>query len=156
LESRFSFSIAGFWGNIVALASGVAFASVALFLRKEKAGSPVASIILGNAVVALVSLPSMLQAPSLGAGDRWQLLLLGAVQLGLPYVFYGTAIKHVTALEATIIPLLEPVLNPLWVMLALEERPGPWALLGGALVLGAVLTRGALMVRARPVRVLIR
>ena len=76
-------------------------------------------------IVALAGLPFMLQAPSLGASGCWRLLLLGAVQLGLPYVFYGTAIKHVTALEATLIPLLEPVLNPLWVMLALGERPGP-------------------------------
>ena len=85
----------------------------------------------------------------LGAGDGWWLLLLGTLQLGLPYVLYAIAIKHVTALEATLIPLLEPVLNPLWVMLALGERPGPWAIVGGLLVLAAVLGRGAMMVRGR-------
>ena len=138
---------AGFWGNIVALGSGLAFASVALCLRKEKEGSPVAAIILGNMVVALAGLPFMFQH-SLGAGGGWRLLLLGTVQLGLPYVLYATAIKSVTALEATLIPLLEPVLNPLWVMLALGERPGPWAIVGAALVLIAVLGRGALMLRA--------
>lgn len=143
---------AGFWGNIVALGSGLAFASVAIFLRKEKAGSPVTSIILGNVIVALAGAPFMLRTP-LGQGDGWQLLLLGTLQLGLPYVLYAIAIKHVTALEATLIPLLEPVLNPLWVMLALGERPGPWAVVGAALVLGAVLARGALMIsgkRPRP------
>lgn len=149
---------AGMWGNIIALGSGLAFASVALFLRKEKAGSPVASILLGNILVALIGLPFVLQAPSLGEGGLWRLVLLGTVQLGLPYVFYAAAIKQVTALEATLIPLLEPVLNPLWVMLALGERPGPWAIVGGLLVLGAVLGRGLLMMRAgrriaaRPVR----
>ena len=144
---------AGMWGNIIALASGMAFASVTLFLRKEKAGSPVASIVLGNLLVALVGLPFLLQAPSLGTNGLWRLLLLGTVQLGLPYVFYATAIKQVTALEASLIPLLEPVLNPLWVMLALGERPGPWAVVGGLLVLIAVLGRGLLMIRqnrARP------
>jgi drug/metabolite transporter (DMT)-like permease len=147
---------AGFWGNVVALGSGLAFASVALFLRKEKDGSPVAAIILGNALVAVAGVPFMMQH-SLGAGGLWRLVLLGTVQLGLPYVLYATAIKSVTALEATLIPLLEPVLNPLWVMLALGERPGPWAILGGALVLGAVLARGALMVRTkRNAQVLVR
>jgi drug/metabolite transporter (DMT)-like permease len=141
-------TVAGFWGNVIALGSGLAFASVALFLRKEKAGSPVASIILGNTVVALVGVPFMLQT-SLGEGGLWRLVLLGTLQLGLPYVLYSTAIKHVTALEATLIPLLEPVLNPLWVMLALGERPGPWAMVGGVLVLGAVLGRGALMIKGR-------
>jgi len=146
-------TIAGWWGNIIALGSGLAFAAVALFLRKEKAGSPIASIVLGNVIVALAGLPFMLVAPSLGGGRWWRLLLLGTVQLGLPYVFYAAAIKHVTALEATLIPLLEPVLNPLWVMLALGERPGSWAIVGALLVLAAVLARGVLMVAGRRPRV---
>jgi drug/metabolite transporter (DMT)-like permease len=48
-----------------------------------------------------------------------------------------------------LIPLIEPVLNPVWVMLALGERPGPWAIAGAALVLGAVLVRGIVMVHRR-------
>ncbi len=144
-------TVAGFWGNIVALGSGLAFASVAIFLRKEKAGSPVTSIILGNIIVAVAGAPFMFQE-SLDSGDVGRLLLLGLLQLGLPYVLYAAAIKQVTALEATMIPLLEPVLNPLWVMLALGERPGPWAIVGGAMVLIAVLARGALMVRSRRTR----
>lgn len=138
-------TVSGFRGNIVALASGVAFAFVALCLRKEKTGSPGTSIILGNIIVAIAGAPFMFHYP-LGSGGGWRLLLLGTLQLGLPYVFYAAAIKHVTALEATLIPLLEPVLNPTWVMLTLGETPGPWAIVGGTLVLAAVLTRGALMV----------
>ena len=141
-------SVSGFWGNIVALGSGLAFAWLVLFLRKERAGSPVTSAILGNAIVAIAGLPFLLRA-QFSAVDLRLLLVLGIVQLGLPYVFYTTAIKHVTALEATLITLIEPILNPTWVMLALGERPGPWAILGGILVLGAVLTRGAMMVRTR-------
>ena len=143
-------TIAGLWGNILALGSGLAFALVALFLRKEKAGSPIASIVLGNVIVAVAGAPFMFQAPSLGEDGLWRLVLLGTVQLGLPYVLYATAIKQVSALEATLIPLLEPVLNPLWVMLALGERPGPWAIVGGLLVLSAVLGRGVMMMRTRP------
>ena len=143
-------TVAGLWGNILALGSGLAFASVALFLRKEKAGSPVASIVLGNVIVAVAGAPFMFQAPSLCEDGLWRLVLLGAVQLGLPYVLYATAIKQVSALEATLIPMLEPVLNPLWVMLALGERPGPWAIVGGLLVLSAVLGRGVMMMRTRP------
>ncbi|HEY1769171.1 MAG TPA: DMT family transporter [Chthoniobacterales bacterium] len=147
-------TVTGFWGNIIALGSGLAFASVALCLRKEKAGSPAASIILGNLIVALGGLPFIFQQ-HLGEAVMWRLLALGVFQLGLPYVLYATAIKYVTALEATLIPLLEPVLNPLWVMLALGERPGHWAILGGALVLGAVLARAGMMMlpgRPKPLR----
>lgn len=74
------------------------------------------------------------------------------MQLGLPYVLYAAAIKQVTALEATLIPFIEPILNPLWVMLALGERPGPWAIVGGVLVLGTVLLRTTLMIRGRNIR----
>jgi drug/metabolite transporter (DMT)-like permease len=76
-------------------------------------------------------------------------LVLGVLQLGVSYALYAEAIKHVTALEAMLIPLIEPILNPVWVMLALGERPGPWAMVGAALVLGAVLLRGIVMVRRR-------
>jgi drug/metabolite transporter (DMT)-like permease len=148
-------TVAGFWGNIVALGSGFAFGCVAIFLRKEKAASPVTSIVLGNIIVALAGLPFVFQS-SLGHGDGWRLLLLGIFQLGLPYVLYAVAIKHVTALEATLIPLLEPVLNPLWVMLALGEKPGPWAIVGALLVLSAVLGRGLLMVLSKRDRTGIR
>jgi len=143
-------TVAGLWGNILALGSGLAFALVALFLRKERADSPVASIVLGNIIVAVAGAPFIFQAPSLGEDGLWRLVLLGAVQLGLPYVLYAAAIKQVSALEATLIPLLEPILNPLWVMLALGERPGPWAIVGGLLVLSGVLGRGVMMMRARP------
>ena len=67
--------------------------------------------------------------------------VLGVVQLGIPYVLYSVAIRRVTALEAILIPMIEPILNPLWVLLKRGEVPGPWSLLGGALVLGAVLLR---------------
>lgn len=140
-------SVSGFWGNIVALASGLAFAGVALFLRKEKAGAPLVSVILGNAIVAVAGVPFLLHA-TFTAKAIGLLLVLGVVQLGISYVLYAIAIKHVTALEATLIPLLEPVLNPTWVMLALGERPGVWAMFGGMLVLIAVLGRGLMMVRS--------
>ena len=139
----------GFWGNIVALASALAFASLVIFLRKERTGSPINSVILGNIIVGIAGAPFLLRAPLHQARALWLVLVLGVLQLGLSYALYAEAIKHVTALEAMLIPLIEPVLNPVWVMLALGERPGPWAIVGGALVLGAVLVRGIVMVRRR-------
>ena len=116
--------------------------NMALLAREPNGGlivlaNPTAAVHL-NLIVALAGLPFMLQAP-LGDCGGWRLFLLGTVQLGLPYVFYAAAIKHVTALEATLIPLLEPVLNPLWVMLALGERPGPWAIVGALLVVAMTI-----------------
>lgn len=142
----------GFWGNIVALASALAFASLVILLRKEKAGSPINIVILGNIIVGIVGIagvPFLLRAPLFQPRALWLVMVLGVVQLGVSYALYAEAIKHVTALEAMLIPLIEPILNPVWVMLALGERPGPWAIAGATLVLGAVSVRGIVMVRRR-------
>lgn len=140
-------TILGLWGNILALLSGLSFAALVLFLRKERASSPSTSIILGNLLVALVGLPFLIHAAHFDWPTSWRVLVLGVFQLGLPYALYAYAIKEVTALEAILLPFIEPILNPLWVMLALGERPGRWAIVGGICVLGAVLLRGAMMIR---------
>lgn len=130
----------GFRGNLVAILSGVAFAGTALFLRRQKDGSPLESVFLGNILAFLIGLPAMLaSAPAPGSWPG--LVLLGVFQLGLSYILYAEAIRHVTALEAILVPVIEPVLNPVWVFLLLGEQPGRWALLGGAVVLGSVLLR---------------
>ena len=141
---------AGMAGNVIAVLSGVAFAAMTLLMRKQKNSSAIESIILGNALAFAVGLPFMFTAPSLPSRDGWlALLLLGVVQLGVSYQLYARAIRHVTALEAVLLPVVEPILNPVWVLLALGERPSPRALAGGAIVLGAVTLRAAASLRAR-------
>jgi drug/metabolite transporter (DMT)-like permease len=136
----------GMWGNLCALASGLSYAGLTILLRKQKDGSPVDSILAGNILTALIGLPFMLGAwPSASTGLG--LLVLGVFQLAIPYWLYALAIKKVQALEASLICVIEPVLNPLWVLLFLGERPQPWALLGGALVLATATARGVLTVR---------
>ena len=136
-------SLAGMWGNICGVIAGITFAWLILFLRKQKDGSPIESVILGNALTALVALPMMVrQLPT--AQDWIWLLLLGSVQTALPYLLYSTAIRHVTALEATLIPVIEPLLNPTWAFLFLGERPGFWALIGGCTILSAITLRSVM------------
>ena len=143
----------GLWGNVCAISSGATFACLVILLRKQSHGSPLESVILGNALTALVGFPFMLE--SMPDFSSWVgLLILGVVQLGLPYILYSVAIKHVTALDAILIPAIEPILNPLWVFLVMREVPGPWALLGGFIVLVSVTSRSvlsALLNRRRPI-----
>jgi drug/metabolite transporter (DMT)-like permease len=91
-------------------------------------------------------------SPPPDAAGFGALLVLGVFQLGVPYLLYSYSIKRVTALEAVLIPVIEPVLNPVWVLLFLGERPGSLALLGGAIVLGAVVVRALIALRAGKVR----
>ena len=135
------FSPRGLTGILAALASGVSFGVMVMLLRKERDASPASALLLGNILTAAIGLPFAIGHP-LTAPEAGALALLGVVQLGIPYILYSLAIRHVTALEAILVPMLEPILNPLWVDLAKGERPGPWSLVGGALVLGAVLLRG--------------
>lgn len=144
----------GLLGNAVAIFSGMAFAGLVLTMRKQKDGSPIESIILGNVLAFLIGLPWLLQAPPMPADSWVALAALGTLQLGVSYLLYSKAVKHVTALEAVLIPVIEPVLNPLWVMLVLGEKPSGLALVGGAIVIGAVTWRALTSIRRPPPEVL--
>lgn len=139
-----SLSTKGVLGNIVAIASGVCFALQAMFLRMQKKGSPWESIFLGNILTAIIGIPFLSIAWPNASG--WlNLLILGVVQLGLPYILYAKAIKHTSALEATLIPVIEPILNPIWVALFIGEKPGLWSFVGGIIVLAAITIRCVLV-----------
>lgn len=137
-------TVAGLWGNICGLLSGLSFALMVLSLRKDRSGSPIKAVLLGNLLTAAIGLPVVLFSPAPGGNGWLGLLLLGTVQLAIPYVLYTVCIRRVTALDATLITLIEPVLNPLWVMWMLGERPGSWATVGAVLVLASVVVRAVL------------
>jgi drug/metabolite transporter (DMT)-like permease len=66
------------------------------------------------------------------------LLVLGVVQLGIPYVLYALASKDCSPLACSLIGMLEPILNPIWVLIFDGETPGFYALIGGIIVVAAV------------------
>ncbi len=130
----------GLWGNLIAILSAVFFALMIIFLRMQKEGSPIETVILGNVITFFICLPFIIQEPPTGA-NLLPLSYLGIFQLGLPFVFYSTAIKYITAIDAVLIQTIEPLLNPIWVFLIIGETPGTWAVIGGAVVLVTVTVR---------------
>jgi drug/metabolite transporter (DMT)-like permease len=133
-------STAGLWGNVAALGSGACFGWLTLFLRLQKGGSGIESIFLGNLLAAVLGLPFMFG--SMPDARSWGgLVLLGTVQMGIPYVLFSMAVRHVPAVTAILVPMIEPVLNPVWVLLLLGETPSPMAVAGGAVILGTVAAR---------------
>ena len=134
----------GILGNFIAILAGIAFAGLALCLRKQKDGSPLESLILGNILTGIIGLPFIIDSGIPSQQSIIALLVLGIFQLGLPYILYSKAIKHVSALDAVLIPVLEPILNPLWVFLLLGESIGMWPMIGGAIIIVAITTRSIL------------
>lgn len=139
----------GLLGNICGAISGVTLAAFCLCMRKQKDASPFGTVLLGNIITTVVSLPFMIGS-SPGTEGLINLALLGIFQLGLAYIFYSLAIKHVTALETALIGAIEPVLNPVWVFLVLGEKPGLWAAAGGCIILVAVTVRCIRTAKAQP------
>jgi drug/metabolite transporter (DMT)-like permease len=142
-------SVGGLAGNIVAIGSGFAFGWFILFMRKQKDQSTLETPLLGNIIAAAIGIPFMFGGtPDL---TGWAALVtLGVVQLGLSYILFAAAVKHASALDSILVPTIEPLLNPIWVFLLLGERPGPWALVGGVIVLVSVTARSVLMTRTGP------
>ncbi len=143
-------SLSGKVGNLVAILSSFGFAGLPLLLRLEDRATlargkrpgphgPLLAITLGNAIAALVCLPGVLASPPASTKAWLVILLLGTCQIALPYLLYGMAIRVLDALESSLIASIEPILSPIWVVLATGEKPGRAALVGGAMIVAAVL-----------------
>jgi len=98
--------------------------------------------LLGNILTFLICVPFLFQDVTFEMGPWIRVTYLGVIQLGLAYILYSTAIKHVSALDSIIYPVIEPVFNPILAFLFLGELMSGNAQFGGALVLAGVLGRG--------------
>jgi drug/metabolite transporter (DMT)-like permease len=140
-------------GNLYALASGLCFALYFLSLRHPKARevNRASSVIYGNVLAVLITAPWGLAAiPDMNLHDTLSVIYLGVVQLGVAYTLFTVAMaRGVRSLDAGIICYIEPVLNPVWVFLVIGEQPSRWALLGGAIIVTAVIVHMLLDARLK-------
>ena len=149
-------------GNVLAVASGVTFAFAMILLRKQKAGSPLESIMLSQFLTFAVSIPFLFSGmPGTGAGSAvsgrpallaWlALAYLGVFQMGLSSILLAYGVRHVTAVQSFLISMIEPIFNPVWVFLLLGEKPTGFAFAGGVVILAATTLR-FLLPMLRPTR----
>jgi len=132
-------------GNIVALAAGVAFAAFFLGMRKNKNEYQFSSIFYGNVLVALICFPFALEIETLTFHDMWMVSFLGIFQIGLAYIFFTYGLRRVLAIEASMISLIEPVFNPIWVFIGYNEIPSGTAIIGGIIIISAITIRTAIV-----------
>jgi drug/metabolite transporter (DMT)-like permease len=144
---------ANFAGNMIALAAGFAYAGVVLCLRVLRDEDSAWLVMLNHAVGGVVLLPWIWTLPVWLALSQWSLIaMLGIVQMGLAYVLFARGVRSIKTQEAALIPLLEPLLNPLWVWLLWREQVAAGTWVGGALIVGGLALRYLVL----PVRTLKR
>ena len=144
-------------GNVIATASSFTAALMMIGLRGlsapnslrraepgvDDAGSAPAAVLMGNLIAFAVALPFALPVHA-RLVDAAIIAYVGVFQIGLAYALLLAGLRRISALEASLLMFVEPVLSPLWAWLIQGERPGPWALAGGALILAATALRTAL------------
>src|SRR5436305_11813209 len=141
------FETRGMAGNGMALVSSVFFAALILSLRREQPAAQ-AAVTWGNLVCAAAVLPFVAHDLALTPRSFFVLAFLGIFQIALAYFFFVKGLEHVTATQASLTGMVEPVSNPVWVFLFLGERPSLYAIAGAAVVLAAI---GWHTVTAQPV-----
>jgi drug/metabolite transporter (DMT)-like permease len=134
-----------FFGDVLAVVSGFFFGVHSVFLRMIKQGDPANGMLLSHVLCALFSVPFFFVYPAvLSVGSAGAILFMGIVQIGVASALFAYGIKRVTAVQAMLTAMIEPVLNPVWVLAVTGERPTVSALIGGGIIITALALSTAL------------
>ena len=126
-------------GNCVAIFAGMAFACYYMSLDGASESQRMSAILIAHGLTFLVGLPfTFVYPPELSAAPVACILVLGVVQLGIPYVLLGRASGACPPLACSLLGAVEPLLNPVWVFIFDGEAPGLWALIGGVVVVATI------------------
>lgn len=129
----------GRWlGDAIALLSGIFYAGVFMLNSFEK-GDAISSVFLGQLLCGIVLSPLALKETDFSVPVLLSVFFLGAVQVGLAYIFFTTGTKYIDPLTASIINALEPILNPVLVAVFYGEKLGKLSLIGAVIVLCGIL-----------------
>jgi len=139
-------------GNLLAVVSGLTWALTLIGLRwgarhgvphgaTQRAQIGISAVVMGNAMAFAVGLPFLASLPSASAVEWATLAYLGVFQIAIAYMFLTSAATHLRALDASLLLLIEPVLNPIWTWLVHGEDPGARTLVGGAVIVSATAAR---------------
>lgn len=130
-------------GNLFAALSGLSYALLLCGLRwlgkHTDADQGLSAVVLGNVIAFLAVLPMALPLGPHRAVAWGVILYLGVFQIAGAYLLVTSALRHVPAIEASLMLLVETAFNPIWAWLLLGEVPAALVLLGGGLIVGATV-----------------
>lgn len=130
--------VGNIWGNVLALLGGVFFAGV-FFMNNRPDIDPIDNAVVSFALNSIIAIPFIFTIESFGVKEILPVLGLGVLQFGLPYITFSIGIKKCSPFNASIIALLEAILNPIWVFLVIGEKPGMVGLIGCVIVIVAIV-----------------
>lgn len=128
-------------GNIFGILAGVTLAQMFVMVGRggDDDATRMSGILIAHILTLLIGLPVGLpQTEEVAAMEILYVIILGVFQLGIPYVLYGIASKDCPPLACSLIGMLEPLLNPVWVAIFIGEVPGPFALAGAVIIIVTV------------------
>ena len=129
-----------FLGDGVAILSGIFFGAHSVFMRMQKDANPADSMLLSHLISLVISIPFIIiYPPQLSASTVFPIIFMGVIQIGCSSLLYSFAIKRISAVQAMLTATIEPLLNPVWVLAITGEKPTTSALIGGGIILTAVI-----------------
>ena len=127
-----------FLGDFLALVSGIFYAFLFIMNQFED-GDALSSLLFGQLACGICLSPLCLKETIFDPPVLLAVFLLGAVQVGLAYIFFNTGTRYTDPVTASIIGAIEPILNPALVAVFYGEKLGRFSLIGAAIVIGGVL-----------------
>ena len=126
-------------GNFVAIFAGACLGGMFIAMGKAETQERFSAMLVGQAVAFIFGLPFIITTkPEFSALPVLYIIILGVLQLGIPYILYGRAAEHCPPLACSLLGALEPLLNPVWVLIFAGDKPGLFALIGGVIVIVSV------------------
>ena len=129
------------FGNVLGILAGIFLALMFVMVGQggDDDSTRMSGILIAHAITLLIGLPLGIPMTAHVAGiEIVYVIILGVFQLGIPYVIYGIASRDCPPLACSLIGMLEPLLNPVWVAIFIGETPGPFALVGAVIIIATV------------------
>lgn len=137
------------YGNIVGVMAGIFMAGMYISVGKTNEREKMSGIFFGQLLTALIGVPFFfLTECTITAISVVSVIILGIVQIGIPYILFGLASANCPPLALCLIAAVEPLLNPVWVLIFDGERPGVLSIIGGIIIICAVTAQCILQNRS--------
>ncbi|ATW24310.1 DMT family transporter [Candidatus Formimonas warabiya] len=131
-------------GNLIGAGSGILFACTTVLFKKVGENNVIGSVSICNLLAApfiFIFVPPGIGLAEIHVSDWMMLAYLGVFEMGAAYTLYSLGLRTTSAQNATMIALLEPVLNPIWVFIFIGEIPTPYGMVGGTLILLGLISK---------------